>query len=362
MTDTSIIDNNVNEVNVLSEYFEIVDEDVYHTFKGFKAGLKSGRNNVLYGKTINLSKMYDVILCDVVAYIQSDEYLLLIDKKKVREDINHYVTVRYGVSYEWIYNMVYGNDKKSWVNLKTDVLFEEWIRYKKGDVSGIDWLKIYSNFEISTNKDEVLIYIANEIIKGSIYEYFVDRYKLRVDGIDYKDRFINDKLTGTRTSIIKSIVLKYNTDDGKSMKKLVPLGDIKRDKRDWWIESTYNSLKHRHGGRSNIQDYDVLLAGRCEDLVLPEYCPVFSNLRMNYTGIDFDGKDNIKKCSEVAGYSDKGETWSFASIDRVDSNKGYTYDNVRVISDYANLLKNKGTLEQVKMVLEYMKSNLGLNS
>ncbi len=89
---------------------------------------------------------------------------------------------------------------------------------------------------------------------------------------------------------------------------------------------------------------------------------MFSNLRMNYTGIDFDGKDNIKKCSEVAGYSDKGETWSFASIDRVDSNKGYTYDNVRVISDYANLLKNKGTLEQLKMVLEYMKSNLGLNS
>jgi hypothetical protein len=340
---------------VLSEYFEIVDEDVYYTFKQNKAGLKD--------KTINLSKMYDEILCDVIKYIQSDEYLLSKDKKKVREDINHYVTVKYGVSYEWIYNMVYGNDKKSWVNLKTDVLFEEWIRYKKGDVSGIDWLKIYSNFEISTNKDEVLIYIANEIIKGSIYEYFVDRYKLRVDGIDYKDRFINDKLTGTRTSIIKSIVLKYNTDDGKSMKKLVPLGDIKRDKRDWWIESTYNNIdKHRRGGRSNIQDYDMLLAGRNEDLVLPDYCPVFSNLRMNYTGINFDFNRNFKKCSEVAGYSDKGEIWSFASIDRIDSNKGYTYDNVRVISDYANLLKNKGSYLQLKLVLEYMKSNLGLNS
>ena len=39
MSDTSIIDNNVNEVNevdevdVLSEYFEVVDDDVYYTFK-----------------------------------------------------------------------------------------------------------------------------------------------------------------------------------------------------------------------------------------------------------------------------------------------------------------------------------------
>jgi len=121
------------------------------------------------------------------------------------------------------------------------------------------------------------------LYKGSIYEYFVDRYKLRVDGIDCKDRIIEDKRTGDRASIIKSVVLKYNTGDGISeMKRLIPLGDIKRDKRDWWIKSTYNSLKHRHGGRSNIQDYDVLLAGRCEDLVLPEYCPVFSNLRINY--------------------------------------------------------------------------------
>ena len=351
MSDTSIIDNNVN---VLSEYFEVVDEDVYYTFKKNKAGLKSGRKN--------LSKMYDEILCDVVKYIQSDEYLLLIDKKKVREDINHFVTVKYGVSFEWIYNMVYGNDEKSWVNLKTDILFEEWIRYKKGDVSGIDWLKIYNNFEINTNKNEVLIYIANEIIKGSMYAYFVDRFNLKVDGIDCKDRIIEDKRTGDRLAKNRSIVLKYNMADGGSMKKLIPLGGIARDKRDWWIESTYNSKKHRHGGRSNIQDYDVLLAGRCEDLVLPDYCPVFSNLRLNYTSIDFDGKNNVKKCSEIAGYSDKGETWSYASIDRIDSSKGYSYDNVRVISDYANLLKNKGSYLQLKLVLEYMKSNLGLNS
>ena len=334
--------------------------DVYYTFKGFNVSLKGGRKNVLYGKTINLSKMYDEILCDVVKYIQSDEYLLSIDKKKVREDINHFVTMKYGVSFEWIYNRVYGNDEKSWVNLKTDILFEEWIRYKKGDVSGIDWLKIYNNFEINTNMDEVLIYISNEIIKGSIYEYFVNRNNLKIDGIDYKDRFINDKHTGNRSSIIKSIILKYNMDGSRSvMKKLIPLGGIKRDKRDWWIQNTRHNLKHRHGGRFNIQDYDKLLSGRCENLVLPEYCPVFNNLRLNYTSIDFDDKcsRNIKKCSEVAGYSDKGETWSFASIDRIDSNKGYTYDNVRVISDYANLLKNKGTPDQLEMILEYMKNN-----
>jgi hypothetical protein len=78
-------------------------------------------------------------------------------------------------------------------------------------------------------------------------------------------------------------------------------------------------------------------------------------LRLNYTGIDFDnGKNNIKKCSEIAGCSDKGETWSFASIDRIDSNKGYSYDNIRIISQYANNLKHLGNIDQLRMLLKYM--------
>ena len=55
MSDTSIIDNNVNEVDVLSEYFEVVDVDMYYTFKGkIMTSLSGGINNPLYGKHVNL--------------------------------------------------------------------------------------------------------------------------------------------------------------------------------------------------------------------------------------------------------------------------------------------------------------------
>jgi hypothetical protein len=129
------------------------------------------------------------------------------------------------------------------------------------------------------------------------------------------------------------------------------LSDFLKNHKQWWGYMT------RKQDRCDIRDYDVLLNGRSVKEVFPVYCPVFSNLRMNYTGIDFDGKNNLKKCSEIAGDSDKGETWSLASIDRIDSNKGYSYDNIRIISQYANQLKNMGSTEQIIRLGEYLKNN-----
>ena len=124
--------------------------------------------------------------------------------------------------------------------------------------------------------------------------------------------------------------------------------DFVRCYKQWWNSATNNS------NRGDIRDYDVLLNGRSVTEVFPKYCPVFSNLRMNYTRIDFDGKNNIRKCSEIAGYSDKWDSWSFASIDRIDSNKGYSYDNIRIISQYANGLKNVGNIDQMRRLVRYM--------
>ena len=88
----------------------------------------------------------------------------------------------------------------------------------------------------------------------------------------------------------------------------------------------------------------------------PDYCPVFGNLRLNYTGIDFAGGYNLRKCCDVAGYVDRGETWSPATIDRVDNDRGYEYDNIRVISHYANTLKRDSNIMQLQMVIDYIKS------
>lgn len=43
------------------------------------------------------------------------------------------------------------------------------------------------------------------------------------------------------------------------------------------------------------------------------------------------------------------------SFDRLDPKKGYTLDNVRVISLRANVLKRDGTLEEFILIIEYLK-------
>lgn len=42
------------------------------------------------------------------------------------------------------------------------------------------------------------------------------------------------------------------------------------------------------------------------------------------------------------------------SLDRFDNSKGYTKDNVRVISLRANTLKNDASLDEIKLILKYM--------
>lgn len=65
----------------------------------------------------------------------------------------------------------------------------------------------------------------------------------------------------------------------------------------------------------------------------PEYCPVFN------TKLDFTSKDDEYK----------------PSIDRLNSAKGYTTDNCRIISWKANNIRNQWTLEELTAVVEYLK-------
>tara|TARA_B100000214_G_C23973436_1_gene631404 strand:+ start:577 stop:996 length:420 start_codon:yes stop_codon:yes gene_type:complete len=45
------------------------------------------------------------------------------------------------------------------------------------------------------------------------------------------------------------------------------------------------------------------------------------------------------------------------SIDRINPKKGYVRGNCRIISAKANRLKNDGTLEELKSILNYMETN-----
>lgn len=66
---------------------------------------------------------------------------------------------------------------------------------------------------------------------------------------------------------------------------------------------------------------------------LPEKCPVF-NIELVFGG----------------------ERYNSPSLDRVDNHKGYTIDNVRIISNKANTLKSNATIEELEAIVRYMKN------
>jgi len=74
-----------------------------------------------------------------------------------------------------------------------------------------------------------------------------------------------------------------------------------------------------------------------KDIIIPEYCPVL--------GIKLEpGSHSHQDCSP--------------SVDRIDSTKGYTKDNIWIISARANRIKNNATIEEIGMLYEALKSLL----
>lgn len=68
--------------------------------------------------------------------------------------------------------------------------------------------------------------------------------------------------------------------------------------------------------------------------------------------------DNLPKVCPVLGIELSFEDTrdNSPSLDRFDNNKGYTTDNVRIISFRANVLKNNATLEELEAIVRYMKN------
>ena len=323
-------------INVSNPFFEMdgKEGDVLYSFTGTNAKGFT-KDSVLYGKTINLSELYDTMLPDVREFLFGGEFISIIDKRECKSGItdlvNSYTFKKYNITIEYVYNKI--NDNVSGKPMTTDIIFNE-LKVKYG-ITEIDWMYLYNNVNVfKTNEVDILDYICNKILSNDIHEYFVTEYNLRTVSVAKKKS-------------INFIKMEWNNGGNKDM----VLCNLIRSHKVWWKYKTENT------NRGNIRDYDVLLNGRSVTEVFPVYCPVFSNLRLNYTGIDFDGKKNIRKCSEIAGYSDKGETWSAASIDRIDSSKGYSYDNISIISQYANTLKNMGSNDQIIRLGDYLKNN-----
>lgn len=102
-----------------------------------------------------------------------------------------------------------------------------------------------------------------------------------------------------------------------------------KTQKGWALEILSQARK-----RSSIRGLDFNLVS--EDLVIPEHCPVL--------GIPlFKGE--------------KQKTYNSPTLDRIDPNKGYVKENIRIISWRANKIKSDATLEEIEAIVEYIKEN-----
>ena len=93
-------------------------------------------------------------------------------------------------------------------------------------------------------------------------------------------------------------------------------------------KTLWQSAKNRAGRLG--REFDISI----EDIFIPEVCPVL--------------KQPILLI--------RNSPWA-PSIDRVDSSRGYTKDNILVMSKRANTLKNNGSLSEMKMVVDWLEEN-----
>ncbi len=310
--------------------------DVWYAFSSREVEEMSIDRSKYMNKVVNMSEVYRSMVKEVAKYMNSDEYYERVRIVGMRESVNEYTRERYeGMSIEYVDSIV--NNKGSNRAMNSESLYDILIE-GSGGIEKVDWVRVYDNVDtFKIGRQDVWLRLAEEILGGSIFEYYRSMYNIR------NVRIVGDYLIDRRERFVF-----FDYDGGEYRRGL---DNLVRNREQWWRKMCGDMSKNRE----HIKDYRKLLGGRREDEVLPEYCPVFRNLRLNYTQIDFDkGKKNIKRCSEVAGYSERGETWSFASIDRIDSSKGYSYDNIRIISQYANQLKNCGSIDQMRMLLKYM--------
>ncbi len=76
-----------------------------------------------------------------------------------------------------------------------------------------------------------------------------------------------------------------------------------------------------------------------DDIIIPEYCPIL-NIKLN----THKGRSGGKKDS--------------AALDKIDPKKGYTKDNIRVISHLANMMKSYANDEELLLFAKWIIQNI----
>lgn len=118
----------------------------------------------------------------------------------------------------------------------------------------------------------------------------------------------------------------FKTDKGQTYRKKIH-GNLQKKKPELLLFWSCRSGAKKRNLEFTLEE---------KDIVIPSVCPVLG-IPLFLVG----GK----------------RTDNSPSVDRVDSTRGYTKDNVRIISWRANKLKQDASLEEVEKILSYMKQN-----
>ena len=90
-------------------------------------------------------------------------------------------------------------------------------------------------------------------------------------------------------------------------------------------------MRAKNRAKNKNLPFDITL----EDIIIPEFCPIL--------GIKLE-KGNGIACDNSP------------SIDRINSDFGYTKDNIVVCSYRANRIKNDSSIQEIEMILKWYKT------
>jgi len=107
-----------------------------------------------------------------------------------------------------------------------------------------------------------------------------------------------------------------------------------RNKDRWRQEEKFRINRLLVTTRSRAKRKGIEHTITVDDISIPEYCPILG-VKIEWTPEGKAGPNN-------------------PSIDRIDPTKGYTPDNICVVSVRANTIKNDGTLEEHRKIVEFL--------
>ena len=154
---------------------------------------------------------------------------------------------------------------------------------------------------------------------------FLSEYSKNVsasDGLQYRCKTCDSAYQKKR----RADNLEQNLEYGRAYQKK------RRKNFDYRLKMLINASKQRAKDKDRVHEITV------DDLkaIYPKdgKCPIF--------GIEME-------------FNSAGFRENSPSIDRIDSSKGYTLDNIQIISWKANRIKSSATVEELETIVSYMK-------